>query len=163
MKIKRSTDVAEARVELVPLIDCVFLLLIFFMCAATMTKVDAPTDVRLPIASNGAEQKDPSRRGTVNVMPVGARAPGGEIATAERPFLVFGQLMGDEALQAAMTEHLKSEPNMRLYLRADRNAFKFAAEFDTMLYLLDQRIDRRGKALTIKLSGPVEPYLRDAD
>ena len=31
-------------------------------------------------------------------------------------------------------------------LRADRNAFKFAAEFDTMLYLLDQRIDRRGKA-----------------
>ena len=24
------------------------------------------------------------------------------------------------------------------------------------------KVDRRGKALTIKLSGPVEPYLRDA-
>lgn len=125
MKIKRTNEVPEARVELVPLIDCVFLLLIFFMCAATMTKVDAPTDVRLPIASNGAEQKDPSRRGTVNVMPVGARTPAGEIATEERPFLVFGQLLSDELLQNVMAEHLKSEPNMRLYLRADRNV-KFA-------------------------------------
>ena len=25
------------------------------------------------------------------------------------------------------------------------------------------KVDRRGKALTIKLSGPVEPYMRDAD
>ena len=42
MKVKRSSDVPEARVELVPLIDCVFLLLVFFMCAATMSRVDAP-------------------------------------------------------------------------------------------------------------------------
>ncbi|MEI8353975.1 MAG: biopolymer transporter ExbD [Lentisphaerota bacterium] len=125
MKIKRSNDIPEARVELVPLIDCVFLLLIFFMCAATMTKVDAPTDVRLPVASNGAEQKDPSQRGTVNVVPPGSRTPTGEIATVERPFLVFGQLMGDEGLQTVMTERLKVEPAMRLYLRADRNV-KFA-------------------------------------
>jgi biopolymer transport protein ExbD len=125
MKLSRSTDIPEARVELVPLIDCVFLLLIFFMCAATMTKVDAPTEVNLPIASNGAEQKDPSRRGTVNVMPVGGRAPSGEIATLERPFLVFGQLLNDEGLQNLMVEHLKTEPGMRLYLRADTRS-KFA-------------------------------------
>jgi len=125
MKVNRTEEVEAARVELVPLIDCVFLLLIFFMCAATMTKVDAPTEVRLPVASNGAEQKDPSRRGTVNVMPVGGRTPGGEIASDEKPFLVFGQLVGDEGLEAAMKEHLKIEPDMRLYLRADRSV-KFA-------------------------------------
>jgi biopolymer transport protein ExbD len=125
MKIKGTNEVAEARVELVPLIDCVFLLLIFFMCAATMTKVDAPTDVRLPVASNGAEQKDPSRRGTVNVVRPGTRAPTGEVATEDRPFLVFGQLLNDEGLQNIMAEHLKGEPNMRLYLRADRDV-KFA-------------------------------------
>jgi hypothetical protein len=28
---------------------------------------------------------------------------------------------------------------------------------------LGNKVDRHGKALTIKLSGPVEPYLRDAD
>ena len=120
MKAKRSEEIEDARVELVPLIDCVFLLLIFFMCAATMTKVDAPTEVQLPIASNGAEQKDPERRGTVNIVPIGGRAPSGEFSTEERPFLVFGQLMNDEGLQTAMAEHVKVEPNMRLYLRADR-------------------------------------------
>ncbi len=125
MKAKRSHEIEDARVELVPLIDCVFLLLIFFMCAATMTKVDAPTEVRLPIASNGAEQKDPERRGTVNVVPIGGRTPSGEFSTEDKPFLVFGQLVGDEGLELAMKEHVKTEPNMRLYLRADRTV-KFA-------------------------------------
>lgn len=119
MKIGRPTEVAEARVELVPLIDCVFLLLIFFMCAATMSKVDTPTSVKLPVASNAAKQTDPSRRGTVNVMPPGSVTPAGEVATAARPFLVYGKLVDDDGLQRLMAEHLKAEPNMRLYLRAD--------------------------------------------
>ena len=127
MKVKKDEEIEAARVELVPLIDCVFLLLIFFMCAATMTKVDAPTEVRLPIASNGAEQKDPEHRGTVNIVPIGGRAPSGEFSTEEKPFLVFGQLVGDEGLEAAMKERMKDkeEKNMRLYLRADRTV-KFA-------------------------------------
>ncbi len=121
MKIQRSAEVEEARVELVPLIDCVFLLLIFFMVSATMSRVDSPTSVRLPIADNAARQADPSRRGTVNILPPGTRTPEGEQATAEKPFLVFGQLVGDDGLQRLMTEHLKVEPAMRLYLRADRS------------------------------------------
>jgi biopolymer transport protein ExbD len=125
MRVKKQEEIPEARVELVPLIDCVFLLLIFFMCAATMSKVDAPTEVRLPIASNGAEQKNPGERGTVNVMPIGARTFQGEVATVEKPFLVFGQLVNDEGLQAAMVLRMKAEPNLRLYLRADRDV-KFA-------------------------------------
>ena len=72
------------------------------------------------VASNGAEQKDPSARGTVNVVPIGGRAPSGEFSTEERPFLVFGQLVGDEGLEAAMKERIKEEKNLRLYLRADR-------------------------------------------
>lgn len=31
MRVKKQEEIPEARVELVPLIDCVFLLLIFFM------------------------------------------------------------------------------------------------------------------------------------
>ena len=125
MKIQKAHEIPEARVELVPLIDCVFLLLIFFMCAATMSKVDAPTSVKLPIASNAAEQKDPSRRGTVNIIPVGTRTPAGELATEEKPFMVFGKLVDEAGLQKAMEERLKAEPTLRLYLRADR-AVKFA-------------------------------------
>ena len=125
MKIQHNHEIHEARVELVPLIDCVFLLLIFFMCAATMSKVDAPTSVKLPIASNAAEQKDPSRRGTVNVIPVGTLTPEGELATEDKPFMVFGKLVNEEGLTKAMEERLKTEPTLRLYLRADRNV-KFA-------------------------------------
>ena len=125
MKIKSPSEVPEAKVELVPLIDCVFLLLIFFMCSATMSKLDAPTEVRLPIATNAAKQKDPSRRGVVNVMNERERTPAGELATADRPFLVFGKLVNDEGLTKLMEEQMKVEPSMRLYLRADREA-KFA-------------------------------------
>ena len=125
MRIKQPSEIEEARVELVPLIDCVFLLLIFFMCSATMSKLDAPTEVSLPVATNAAKQKDPSRRGTVNVMKVGDRTPAGELATEERPFLVFGKLVNDEGLQKLMEQHVKEEPTMRLYLRADRDV-KFA-------------------------------------
>ncbi len=125
MKLKKQAEIEEARVELVPLIDCVFLLLIFFMCSATMSKLDAPTEVRLPIASNAAKQKDPSRRGIVNVMKAGERTPAGELATEERPFLVFGQLVNDVGLQKLMEAQVKIEPTTRLYLRADREA-KFA-------------------------------------
>lgn len=125
MKVKKLPEIEEARVELVPLIDCVFLLLIFFMCSATMSKLDAPTEVKLPIASNAAKQKDPSRRGIVNVMKAGERTPAGEMATDQRPFLVFGKLVDDAGLTKLMEAQVKIEPSTRLYLRADREA-KFA-------------------------------------
>ena len=125
MKVGRTPEVEDVRVELVPLIDCVFLLLIFFMCCASLTTKDSPTDVRLPVASNGAEQKDPSHRGTVNVLPPGSRAPSGEITTVDKPFVVFGNAVNEEGLQRAMEEHLKTDPQMKLYLRADRTV-KFA-------------------------------------
>ena len=123
MKIKGNTrEIAEAKVELVPLIDCVFLLLIFFMCAATMSTVDLASDINLPVASNAAEQKDPGRRGTVNIMRAGVRTSQGDLVTEAKPFLVFGELVNEEGLQKAIEEHLKIEPTMRLYLRADRDA-----------------------------------------
>jgi len=125
MKLQQPAEISEARVELVPLIDCVFLLLIFFMCAATLSKVDTPTSVRLPVASNAAKQKDPSMRGTVNILSPGSRTPEGELATEESPFLVFGKLVNDEGLKTLMLERLKVEPATRLYLRADRSV-KFA-------------------------------------
>lgn len=125
MKTKRPKEIPEARVELVPLIDCVFLLLIFFMCAATMTKVDISSDVKLPVASNAAEQKDPNNRGTVNVLRPGVLAKDGQTASDEKPFVVYGKLVSDDGLQNAIANQLKIQPNLRLYLRADRRV-KFA-------------------------------------
>lgn len=121
MKINAEKDIPEVHIELVPLIDCVFLLLIFFMTSATMSKLDAPGDVKLPIATNGAKQKDPSNRGIVNVVQPGFKTPQGETATADRQFLISGKLVNEEGLTRLMEQEVKKQPNLRLYLRADRN------------------------------------------
>ncbi len=120
MKLIPAKEVHEAEVNLIPLIDCVFLLLIFFMCSATMSKVDS-SDVNLPVATNAAEQKEePSLRGVVNILPNGTLTPKGETVNDAKPFMVFGDLVDDVGLQKSIEEHLKIEPNMKLYIRADR-------------------------------------------
>ena len=125
MKMRGAKEIPEIHIELVPLIDCVFLLLIFFMCAATMAKVDSSYDMNLPVASNAAKQKEVAHRGTVNLLPIGTRTLKGEVVPEDRPFLVFGDLVDDEGLTKVITEKLKEDPNLRLYVRADRNV-KFA-------------------------------------
>ena len=65
-------------------------------------------------------------------------------ATTARPLLTRGvgiRFKGEE--KTNVEEYCVSEGWVRLSLGA--------------------KVDRHGKALTIKLSGPVEPYLRDAD
>jgi biopolymer transport protein ExbD len=122
MKIKGPAHIPEAHVELVPLIDCVFLLLIFFMCAATMAKLDTSSQISLPDASNAAEQKDPKDRGTVNIPPVGMLTVTGETVTEARPFFVFGQLVGEDGLKKMIAEKIKTTPNLQLYIRCDKDA-----------------------------------------
>ena len=91
----RATEEPEANVDMTPMIDCVFLLLIFFMVSATMSKVDQTPEVKLPVAPKAAIPEDLRGRGVVNIVPLGTPAGGG--ATSEdQPFIVYGQLM-DEA------------------------------------------------------------------
>ena len=54
----RKPDEPEAVVDMTPMIDCVFQLLIFFMVCATMSKVDQTPEVSLPIAPKAALQED---------------------------------------------------------------------------------------------------------
>lgn len=121
MKLKRRPD-PELGIDMTPMIDCVFLLLIFFMCAATMSKVDLTPEVKLPVAPRAAVPEDLRGRGTVNILPVGTVLPNGETTSDERPFMVYGQLMDDRALSQAIAGKRAAEPNLRLYLRVDRAA-----------------------------------------
>jgi biopolymer transport protein ExbD len=125
MRISKLSSHAEPKIDMTPMIDCVFLLLIFFMCAATMAKVDKSAEVNLPVASNAAEQKDPKNRGTVNVLRPGMRAKDGQEASDSKPFVIYGQLQSDEELQRVIEKELKTKPDLRLYVRADRQV-KFA-------------------------------------
>ena len=117
----RKPDEPEANVDMTPMIDCVFQLLIFFMVCATMSKVDQTPEVVLPIAPRAAIPENPVGRGVVNIVPLGT--PVGDGATTEdKPFIIAGQVVDEPGLVSAIAERLKTEPNLRLYMRVDKNA-----------------------------------------
>ena len=120
--VKSSHADQEAEIDMTPMIDCVFQLLIFFMCCATMSKVDKSAEISLPVASNAAEQKDPSNRGTISVLLPGMHARDGEAASDAKPFAIYGELMTDEELQQAIENQVKAQPALRVYLRADQRS-----------------------------------------
>ena len=72
----RKPDEPEANVDMTPMIDCVFQLLIFFMVCATMSKVDQTPEVVLPIAPKAAIPENPVGRGVVNIVPLGTPVGG---------------------------------------------------------------------------------------
>ena len=120
MKLKKQEE-PEASVDMTPMIDCVFLLLIFFMVCATMSKVDQTPEVVLPIAPKAAIPDDLRGRGVVNIVPLGT--PIGDGATSEdMPFIIAGQVTDEPGLVKAIGERRATEPNLRIYMRIDRNA-----------------------------------------
>ena len=121
MKSRIQTEVDEVKIELVPLIDCVFLLLIFFMCSATMSKVDITPELRLPVAPKAAIPEEMANRGRVNILPLGFITAAGEKVTADKPFMVLGTLVDDVGLEKAIREQLKNMPAMKVYLRVDKD------------------------------------------
>jgi biopolymer transport protein ExbD len=120
MKQKRKNDV-ELSVDMTPMIDMVFLLLVFFMIAATMSKVDMTPEIKLPVATKAQVPEDLRNRGTVNILPVGMVTPAGEVVTKERPFMIFGQLVDEQGLKQQIEAVRKATPELRVYMRIDRN------------------------------------------
>ena len=57
MKIKNDDDLDDAEVSMSPLIDCVFLLLIFFLVSTMVKKKDRDIDVDLPESRSAVEMK----------------------------------------------------------------------------------------------------------
>ena len=117
----RKPDEPEANVDMTPMIDCVFQLLIFFMVCATMSKVDQTPEVLLPIAPKAALQEDLRGRGVINILPLGT-AVGSGATTEDKPFIIAGQVTDEPGLVKAISDRLKTEPNLRIYMRVDRNA-----------------------------------------
>jgi biopolymer transport protein ExbD len=119
----RKPDEPQAEMDMTPMIDCVFLLLIFFMVSATMSKVDQTPEIKLPIAPQAAKPEDEALRGrgVVNIAPLGT--PVGASAVSERqPFLIAGQLVDEPGLLKILTQRAEEEKDFKVYMRVDKNA-----------------------------------------
>jgi biopolymer transport protein ExbD len=57
MRRRKERGGEELAVQMAPLIDCVFLLLIFFLCTSTLKKMHRELAVRVPDASVAAESR----------------------------------------------------------------------------------------------------------
>jgi biopolymer transport protein ExbD len=105
----------DTQIELTPLIDVVFLLLIFFMVSTTFTKESA-LQIDLPEASNQAEQLEEPRVIEVLISKdseYAIKAPGSDVPQ--------GLLNSERAtLLRAMTEY--RDTDSLLVIRADRLA-----------------------------------------
>lgn len=98
------------RLNLTPLIDVIFNLIIFFLAAAHFARNEPVTDVELPSATARAIDSESPRRLTVTVAP----GPTFLLGTDEQPRNVI------EALIATQARGNAQQP-LELRIRADRN------------------------------------------
>jgi biopolymer transport protein ExbD len=105
MKLQMPDD-PPAAFQMAPMIDVVFLLIIFFMVAADMNQQER-VPVEIPVANHAVRPEDPSGRGTITVKPNGDVFAGAQPVTLDQ--------LGDLA-----RTRLAENPNFKLFLRADR-------------------------------------------
>ena len=120
MKLKQTQD-PDLEVDMTPMIDCVFLLLIFFMVVATMSKVDLTPDIKLTVAPKAAVPDDLRARGIINILPNGFVTAAGETVSDDKPFMVSGRMTDDQGLRKAIDARRAAEPELRVVMRIDAN------------------------------------------
>jgi biopolymer transport protein ExbD len=115
-----AADQDEAKVDMSPMIDMVFLLLIFFIVNATAIIVQTDPKVLPPVAKNSKMQKERGGRIVINVW---------EDGTYTNEAL---ENLADEAAMIALVEEQRKEIESKgleakLHLRGDQNAvFKYS-------------------------------------
>jgi biopolymer transport protein ExbD len=114
MKIKSIPDDAVA-FQMAPMIDCVFLLIIFFMLVANVNQQER-VRIDVPVAANAQRPKDPSGRGVITIKSDG------------KIFLGLRQ-MDAQQISDLVTSRVAENPNFKVFLRADRKTqHKFVRE-----------------------------------
>lgn len=96
-------------VDLTPVIDVVFLLLIFFLVATTFHQSEREMEITLPETVSGGPISMTLSELVINVNAAGE-------------FIVSGRTIGDEALMEVIERALAEAPDRKVTVRGDRNA-----------------------------------------
>lgn len=90
-----------------PMIDMVFLLLVFFMTVSTLAQADRRLKLDLPESASSDVPEDLSDRGTISLDAEGRIYLGAVAQTLE-------------SMQATIKESLSLNPELRIHVRADQ-------------------------------------------
>ena len=93
--------------QITPMIDMTFLLLIFFMVTAKLSKEQKKMDIRLPVAASAITPDDVSNRDIINI-------------DREGRYFISNNSVSKGELKAYLLERFKNFPPLRLYVRADK-------------------------------------------
>lgn len=106
MRIRRREPQAED-FQMAPMIDMVFLLLVFFMCVSSLSQAQRRTPVDLPESTESDVPSDLADRILITVLADGTTEIGGAV-------------VGVAALGEAVRATLRERPGSRFQVRADR-------------------------------------------
>ena len=131
MLIKSQTHKLSAAIEMTPMIDIVFLLLIFFLVATTFREEEREMQVALPFASSSAPISTMPKEFIVNVIKDGT-------------IIVGGRRIDDAELRTMVRDAVAVNPEQKVTVRGDRGT-----AYANIIQVLD----------VCKSEGIQEPYL----
>ena len=131
MLLKPQPANSQLSIEMAPMIDMVFLLLIFFLVATTFHQEEREMQIALPVAKSAGPISLTLRELIINVDQQGK-------------IIVAGRGMSAEDLQATITEAVIANPEQKVTVRGDRRV-----AYEGIVRVLD----------ICKTSGIQEPYL----
>lgn len=105
---RRKREQPEEEFQMAPMIDMVFLLLVFFMCVSTLAKAEKSVELDLPESHASEVPDDVSGRGLVSVDADGNLYLGSSSVTLED-------------LKDAIGDEIKKNPDLQITVRADRS------------------------------------------
>lgn len=115
MAIKHNEE-ESVDIQMTPLIDCVFLLLIFFLVSSQMKKVEKELELKLPHSDLSLKVKATSDMVTVGVDKYGK-------------FYINSQPVGAEGLRVALKTAMAENPDRRIRISGDMYApFRFIVQ-----------------------------------
>jgi biopolymer transport protein ExbD len=131
MLLRKQDEDQSAAIELTPLVDMVFLLLIFFLVATTFHQTEREMQIVLPEASSAGPISLALKELVVNIDEEGA-------------IYVGGQRISAEDLEAIVTQAVATNPDQKVTIRADQRT-----SYADVVRVLD----------IAKAAGIQEPYL----
>jgi len=99
---------SSVRMDLTPIIDMVFLLLIFFLVATTFHQTEREMQIALPAASSAGPISTALRELVINVDEQGG-------------IILTGRTVSPDELRAIVTEAVKQNADQKVTVRGDQN------------------------------------------
>jgi biopolymer transport protein ExbD len=119
MKLQNVTE-DEPAINLTPMIDVVFTLLVFFMLATTFAERERLLDVELPYSSSANAPASNPKELVINVSRDGR-------------IMIDGRALQGTELAQVLTEAARREPGLLVTVRGDRRGY-----YDEIVHVLDE-------------------------